>query len=91
MGSHRGSSLIFLGFSVIAFVLTYGLLFMLVPTVLGVFFSAANQMQIADAGWAATRASTQATLQWLIPLVPAIGMFILVIKVMMVASVRGRD
>jgi len=30
-------------------------------------------------------------LQWLIPLVPTIGIFVLVIKVLMVASGRGRD
>jgi hypothetical protein len=34
---------------------------------------------------------TKETTQYLVPLIPAIGIFILVIKVLMVASARGRD
>ena len=34
---------------------------------------------------------TKETTQYLIPLIPSIGIFILVIKVLMVASARGRD
>jgi putative exporter of polyketide antibiotics len=34
---------------------------------------------------------TKETTQYLVPLIPTIGIFILIIKVLMVASARGRD
>ena len=83
------ASLVFLGFSVILFVISYGLMFTLVPIILGSFFSV--DVPITDPDWAATRTETETVIRWLIPLVPTIGIFILVIKVLMVASVRGRD
>jgi len=46
---------------------------------------------IEDPGWAATYEETEETTRWLIPLIPTIGIFILIIKVFMVASARGRD
>lgn len=61
------------------------------PMILGSFFSAADSMNIADAGWAQTYEDTEDVIQWLTPLIPTIGIFILVIKVLMVASVRGRE
>ena len=57
--------------------------------VLGPFFSAAPT--ITDPTWAATNTHTQNVIKWIIPLAPAIGVFIFVIKVLMVASVKGRD
>lgn len=83
------ASLVFLGFSVILFVISYGIMFTLVPIILGAFFSL--DVEIADPDWAATRVETEGIIRWLIPLVPTIGIFILVIKVLMTASVRGRD
>lgn len=83
------SSLVYLGFSVILFLITYGIGFLLIPMVLGPFFSATPT--ITDAGWSATNTHVQAVIQWIVPLAPAIGMFIFVIKVLMVSSVRGRD
>jgi len=83
------SSLVYLGFSIIMFIITYGFMFTLVPMILGMFFSV--DVPIADAGWAAIGVETETRLQWLIPLVPTIGIFVLVIKVLMVASSRGRD
>ena len=82
------SSLLFLGFSVIAFIITYGIMFMLAPIVLGAFFSVDVNM---DPAWEQTKNETQEVVQWLIPLIPTIGIMILVLKVLMVASVRGRD
>lgn len=83
------SSLVYLGFSIILFLITYGLGFLLIPMVLGPFFSATPT--ITDPSWAAINTHTQDVIKWIIPLAPAIGIFILVIKVLMVASVRGRD
>ena len=83
------SSLVYLGFSIIMFVITYGFMFTLVPMILGVVFSV--DVPIADAGWEQVGIETESRLQWLIPLVPTIGIFVLIIKVLMVASSRGRD
>jgi len=82
------SSLLFLGFSVIAFIITYGIMFMLAPIIIGSFFSIEVEM---DEDWMSVRDETQTVVQWLIPLIPTIGIMILVLKVLMVASVRGRD
>ena len=71
------------------FVITYGFMFTLVPMILGAVFSV--DVPIADAGWEQVGIDTETRLQWLIPLVPTIGIFVLVIKVLMVASSRGRD
>ena len=85
------SSLIFLGFSVIMFIISYGIAFTITPMILGQFYSAADSMNIADPEWAQTYEDTEDVTQFLVPLIPTIGIFILVIKVLMVASVRGRD
>ena len=64
-------------------------MFSLVPMILGVFFSL--DVPIMDAGWAATQQETEDVVQWLVPLVPTLGIFVLIIRVMMAASSRGRD
>lgn len=89
MGSHRGSSLVFLGFSIIIFMVTYGIMWYLVPIVLGSFFQATPA--ITDPTWAGINSRTQNVLSWLIPLAPTIGIFVFIIKALMSASVRGRD
>lgn len=83
------SSLVYLGFSIIMFIITYGLMFTLVPMILGVVFSV--DVDIADPAWEQIGIDTESRLQWLIPLVPTIGIFVLIIKVLMVAAGRGRD
>ncbi len=67
------------------------MVWLLVPMILGQFFSAIDSANISDPAWRAVADENEATLQFIIPLVPAIGLFILVLKVLMVASVRGRD
>lgn len=88
---HRGSSLVFLGFSVILFLISYGIMYLVMPMVLGQFFTVLGDMTIADAGWQAVYDQNEATVQFLVPLAATVGIFIFVIKVLMVASVRGRD
>ena len=87
------SSLVFLGFSIIMFLITYGIMFTLTPMVLGQIWTAMDEtnMPIPNAAWQQTYNDTQAQLQYIVPLVPTIGLMILVIKVLMVATVRGRD
>lgn len=83
------SSLIYLGFSTITFIITFGIMFYILPMVLGVFFSL--DIPIMDTEWLETNQQMQTQLQWLIPLTMAMGLFIFVLRVMMAASARGRD
>lgn len=86
------SSLIYLGFSVVVFLISYGISFLLLPTILGTFFSAfPGGEHIADPAWRETYLNTESIVRWLIPLVPTVGIFMFVLKVLMVASVRGQD
>lgn len=87
------SSLVFLGFSIVMFLISYGLMFTLVPMVLGQVWTIMDEtnMPIPNADWQQTYNDTQTQLQYIIPLVPSIGIVLIVIKVLMVASVRGRD
>ena len=85
------SSLIFLGFSVLAFVISFGIVFMVASYVLGMFFAWMATMPTLPAGWETAKDTVEAQAQWLLPLIMLLGMFILVLKVLMVASVRGRD
>lgn len=57
--------------------------------VLGVFFSL--DVPIADPDWAATSVETENVVRWLVPLVPTLGIFVLVLRVLMAASAKGRD
>lgn len=83
------SSLIYLGFSVIAFLVSYGIVFMLIPMILGPFFS--MPVGHMDADWLATRNTINTTAQYIAPIAMMVGLFIFILKVLMVASVRGRD
>lgn len=85
------SSLIFLGFSVVAFIISFGVVFMLAPIILGQFFGILDAMDPLCCGWETTKDDIQAQAQWLLPLMMVLGMFILILKVFMIASVRGRD
>ena len=85
------SSLIFLGFSVIMFIVAYGVMFTIAPMVLGPVWTVMDGMEIMNESWQQVYDDTKATTQYLVPLIPTIGIFILVIKVFMVASARGRD
>ena len=85
------SSLVFLGFSVIMFLLSYGIMFVITPIVLGTFYSAAANVHIADPNWQQTYTDTEAVTRYITPLIPTVGLFIFIIKVIMVAAVRGRD
>lgn len=92
--THRGSSLVFLGLSVVAFIITYGIVWYFIPMILGTFDAAMTSVMSTmsiSAAWTTTYNSMQSTLQWLTPIAAAIGMMLIVLKVLMVASVRGSD
>lgn len=84
----------FLGLSLLAFIISFGLVWILVPMVLGTFFtvlSSSTLLTSLSASWQATYNNTQTQVQWLIPLSVQLGIFILVLKVLLVASNRGAD
>lgn len=83
------SSLVFLGFSVVAFLISFSMVWYLVPMVLGSFFSI--ELPSINSEWQTVRNNVEAVTQWVPSLAMTLGLFILVIKVLMVASVRGRD
>ena len=86
------SSLVYLGLSLILFVITYGLAFTLMPMIFGSFFTLMDQNNfIINAQWQAIYEKNEDTVQLLVPLMPSMGIVIIVIKVLMVASARGRD
>jgi len=89
------SSLVFLGFSVIMFFISYGIMFTLMPMIFGSFFTVADTFTSVNgtmnAEWITIYNEEEDIVQWLVPLIPTIGIMIAVIKILMVASVRGRD
>jgi len=89
---HSGSSLVYLGLSLILFVIVYGLAFTLMPMIFGSFFTLMDQNTfIINAEWQAIYEKNEDTVQLLVPLMPSMGIVIIIIKVLMVASARGRD
>ena len=85
------SSLIFLGISTIIFILSYGILWLLVPITLGVFFSIVNEIPITDPNWRSVYEENEELVRFLIPLSASIGVFILVLRVLLVSAASGRD
>lgn len=86
------SSLVFLGLSLILFVITYGIAFTLMPMIFGSFFTLMDNNNFTiNAEWTAIYEKNEDTVQYLVPLMPTMGIIIIVIKVLMTASARGRD
>lgn len=88
------SSLVYLGLSLILFIITYGLAFLLMPMIFGEFFTMMDNTGITDninAEWLALYEQNEDTVQYLVPLMPTFGIIIIVIKVLLTASARGRD
>ena len=76
------------------FFISYGIMFTLMPMIFGAFFTLANDFVVEptfNAEWRAIYEEEEDIVQWLVPLVPTIGIMIAVIKILMVASVRGRE
>tara|TARA_B110000285_G_C14486320_1_gene321982 strand:- start:74 stop:283 length:210 start_codon:yes stop_codon:yes gene_type:complete len=69
-------------------------MFTIAPMILGSVFTV-MEMNLTNGNmtqeWIDMYNQTKETTQYLVPLIPTIGIFILVIKVLMVASARGRD
>ena len=86
------SSIVYLGFSIITFGIIYGISFVLMPTILGTYFTAIDPNLIhSNADWLAMYETHEETAKYLVPLIPTFGIFILVIKIVMTAAARGRE
>ena len=83
------SSLVFLGFSIVSFLISFGIVWLLVPAVLGPFYTALPAL--VDPGWKAMNQRVVNVIQFITPLAATAGLFVFILKVLMVASVRGRD
>ncbi len=84
------TSLIFLAFSTIAFILIFGIMFIIMPIILGAFFTVVNDVDISPE-WLEVYNKNEETVKFLVPLTATIGVFILIIRVFMAASVRGTE
>jgi hypothetical protein len=97
------SSLVYLGLSLVLFVITYGVAFTIMPMIFGAFFNVADISGLLDptacdtsptsaaCQWGTIYENNEDTVQYLVPLMPTLGIVIIVIKVLMTASARGRD
>ena len=86
------SSLVYLGLSLILFVITYGIAFTIMPMIFGSFFSLMDTGGMTiNSEWSTIYEKNEATVKYLVPLMPTLGIVIIVIKVLMTASARGRD
>ena len=87
------SSLVYLGLSLVLFVITYGVAFTIMPMIFGAFFTVADTSNLIpeSSPWAAIYEQNETTVKYLVPLMPTMGIVIIVIKVLMTASARGRD
>ncbi len=83
------SSLLYLGFSIVAFLVSFGIAFYLIPMVLGSFFSVPLPSLTPE--WQAKRDQIESITMWLPSVAMMAGIFVFVIKVLMNAAVRGRD
>lgn len=65
---------------------------MLVPTILGAFFSIINDLDIVtDQDWIDLHDNTETQIRTLIPISIAAGITLAFLKVLMVATNKGRD
>ena len=53
-------------------------MFTILPMILGAFYTVADNAPIGDAEWAAIYEENEDTVQYLVPLIPTIGIFILI-------------
>ena len=97
------SSLVYLGLSLVLFVITYGVAFTIMPMIFGAFFNVADISGLVSTSsceasptsaacqWGTIYETNEDTVQYLVPLMPTMGIVIIVIKVLMTAAARGRD
>ena len=86
------ASTIYLGLSAIIFIIIYGVMFLIMPAILSTFFSAyEDNARELSPEWAAMYTDTTDTVRFFVPLIPTVGIFIFVLKVLLSSSSRGGD
>ena len=90
---HSGSSMVYLGFSIIMFLIGYGIGFLVLAQILGQTWTMMDEthMPIPNVAWQGVYNDTQTQIQFIVPLAAGAGLVVFVIKLLMVASNRGRD
>ena len=82
-------NLIHLGFTVIGFIITYGIIFTFTPMLLGAVFTTLDSLpENPNEGWSNLYDSNKTAVQFLVPLIPAIGIFVLIIRILMRSAER---
>ena len=83
------TSIIHLGFTIIAFIISYAVIFTLAPMILGSVFTNMDTLaEIPNEGWAELYETNKTTVQYLVPLIPSIGIFIIIIRILMRTAER---
>ena len=85
------ASLIYAGFSALAFILSYGIMWLLVPAIFGIFFGVLDDINIESEFWKEAYDKNQQLALYLTPLAATLGVFMFIIKVIMMVSARGSD
>lgn len=85
------SSLLYLGVSIIAFFIMFGFLSMLVPIILGSVFSSLDTIHIENEVWRQIYQDHKELAEFLVPLTFSMGIVVAVVKIIMVATSKGRD
>ena len=89
-----GSALLFIGIGIVTYVLVLGVLMQFTPMILGAVFTTIentmNTMNI-NADWIAIYNDVDGMAGYLVPMMFSLLLVLLVIKVLMVAGVKGGD
>ena len=82
-------NLIHLGFTVIGFIITYAIIFTFTPMILGSVFTSLDALpEIPNEGWSGLYETNKITIQYLVPLIPSSGIFIIIIRIVMRTAER---
>ena len=86
------ASMIYLGFSMFAFIFTYAIIYFTMPILFGSLFETFDvYAEKLTPEWKENYIQHRETLLFLTPLMAFLGVFIFIIKVLMNASSSGRD
>lgn len=91
-GGTEMGSIVYLMFSLIAGAITFGFLWLILPSIFGVFFSTLDGLSAnMSEPWRAVYLENQDTARTMVSLMATIGVVLLVIKSLMAATSRGAD
>lgn len=89
-----GSSILFVGIGIVTYVIVLGIMMQFAPVIVGAVFTTIEDTMVnmnINAEWVALYNDVDSTSQYLIPMMFSLLLVLLVIKVLMVAGVRGGD